>query len=107
MIKLFQDSKRGFYMTQDEFAKKAELWIQKDKKTWTHITMLAYFCTRYKEKHGVNFRFARWKGEPAKTKESRDFSKLLKSFCQKNTSLCQKKRKPYKKQKPYQKYITI
>ena len=32
MIKLFQDSKRGYYMTQDEFAEKAEIWIQKDKK---------------------------------------------------------------------------
>ena len=80
MIKLFQDSKRGFYMTQNEFAEKAEDWVKKDRKTWTHITMLAYFCTRYKEKHGVNFRFARWNGVPAKTKESRDFSRLLKEF---------------------------
>lgn len=84
MIKLFQDSKRGYYMTQNEFAEKAKAWVQKDRKTWTHITMLAYFCVRYKEKHGVNFRFARWNGAPAKTKESRDFSKLLKEFLPEN-----------------------
>ena len=81
MIKLFHNEKeRSFYMTQDEFLNKANVWVEKDKKTWTHITLLAYFCLRYREKHGVNFRFARWNGAPAKTKESRDFSKLIKEF---------------------------
>ena len=84
MIKLFSDSKGAYYMTQEEFLNKCEDWINKDRSTWTHITLLSYFCFRYKQKTGVNFRFARWKGAPAKTKESRDFSKVIKEFLPEN-----------------------
>ena len=80
MIKLFSDNKKGVYMNQSEFLEKAEIWIEADRSSWTHITLLAYFCYRYKEKNGVKFRFARWGGHPAKTKESRDFSRLIKAF---------------------------
>ena len=67
-------------MNQTEFLEKASIWIEADRDSWTHITLLAYFCYRYKEKNGVRFRFARWGGHPAKTKESRDFSRLIKAF---------------------------
>ena len=80
MIKLFSDSKGSYYMNQSEFLEKAAVWIEADKSSWTHITLLAYFCYRYKERNGVRFRFARWGGHPAKTKESRDFSRLIKAF---------------------------
>lgn len=80
MVKLFSDSKGTFYMTQDEFLEKCEDWISKDRDTWTHITLLSYFCYKYRQKNGVKFRFARWGGAPAKTKESRDFSKIIKAF---------------------------
>lgn len=80
MIKLFSDSKGSCYMNQSEFLDKAAVWIEADKSSWTHITLLAYFCYRYKERNGVSFRFARWGGHPAKTKESRDFSRLIKAF---------------------------
>lgn len=80
MIKLFSDSKGSYYMNQSEFLEKAAIWIEADKSSWTHITLLAYFCHRYRERNGVRFRFARWGGHPAKTKESRDFSRLIKAF---------------------------
>lgn len=80
MIKLFSDKRGTPYMNQSEFLDKARIWIEADRDTWTHITLLAYFCHRYKEKNGVKFRFARWGGHPAKTKESRDFSRLVKAF---------------------------
>jgi hypothetical protein len=41
---------------------------------------MAYFYKKYHEKTGVHFIPASWKGEPAKTKECRDFSKVFKKF---------------------------
>ena len=65
-------------MNQQEFYENIPNWISKDKDSWNHITLMAYFCHKYREKHGVNFRLVRWKGDPGKGKESRDFAKLFK-----------------------------
>jgi len=67
-------------MNQQEFYEKIPDWISKDKDSWNHITLMAYFCHKYREKHGVNFRLVRWKGDPGKGKESRDFAKLFKAL---------------------------
>lgn len=67
-------------MTQEEFYQNIDEWISKDRGSWNHITLMAYFCHKYAEKHRVNFRLVRWKGDPGKGKESRDFSKLMKLF---------------------------
>ena len=65
-------------MTQDEFYENIPEWISQDKSRWNHITLMAYFCHKYKEVNGVRFRLVRWKGDPGKGKESRDFSRLIK-----------------------------
>ncbi len=67
-------------MNQEQFYEKIPEWIEKDKSSWNHITLMAYFCHKYKSKHGVNFRLVRWKGDPGKGKESRDFAKLIKTL---------------------------
>jgi hypothetical protein len=67
-------------MNQQEFYENIPDWISKDKDSWNHITLMAYFCHKYREKHGVNFRLVRWKGDPGKGKESRDFAKLFKAL---------------------------
>lgn len=65
-------------MNQDEFYENIPGWISKEKSSWNHITLMAYFCHKYMTKHGVRFRLVRWKGDPGKGKESRDFAKLIK-----------------------------
>ena len=67
-------------MTLDELYSKIPTWIEKDKSGWNHLTLLAYFCYKYKEKNGVRFIFASWKGDLAKTKECKDISKVYKKF---------------------------
>jgi len=67
-------------MTQDEFYEKIPEWISKDVKTWNHITLMAYFCHKYEQKNGARFRLVRWKSDPGKGKESRDFAKLFKTL---------------------------
>ena len=67
-------------MNQQEFYEKIPDWISEGKESWNHITLMAYFCHKYREKHGVNFRLVRWKGDPGKGKESRDFAKLFKAL---------------------------
>tara|TARA_Y100000034_G_C6816573_1_gene367414 strand:- start:71 stop:733 length:663 start_codon:yes stop_codon:yes gene_type:complete len=81
------------YMTEDDFYRTINSWIKKDKSEWNHITLIAYFCYKYNKKHGVRFRFATWSGNPAKTKESKDFSKLYKTFLPENYSSLPKERK--------------
>ncbi len=71
-------------MTQDEFHDKIEYWIGKEKSEWNHITLVAYFCNKYYKKNGVRFRLVRWKEEPGRGKESRDFAKLLEIFLPEN-----------------------
>jgi hypothetical protein len=65
-------------MTRNEFYELTEEWISKDKESWNHVTLMAYFYYKYKQKTGVNFIPASWKSNPALTKECRDFSKLFK-----------------------------
>ncbi len=67
-------------MNQEEFYSNIEDWISKPKSTWNHITLMAYFCHKYELVTGSKFRLVRWKGDPGKGKESRDFSKLFKVF---------------------------
>jgi len=71
-------------MTQDEFHERIDYWISKDKSEWNHITLVAYFCNKYFKKNGVRFRLVRWKEEPGRGKESRDFAKLLELFLPEN-----------------------
>jgi hypothetical protein len=71
-------------MTQDEFYQNIPDWISKDKKTWNHITLMAYFCHKYTSKHNVRFRLVRWKGSPGSGKESRDFAKLFETMSEEN-----------------------
>jgi hypothetical protein len=67
-------------MEKSEFYNNIDLWISKPKDTWNHITLMAYFCKKYEDVNGVRFRLSRWAGDPGKSKESRDFSKLVKAF---------------------------
>ena len=67
-------------MNQEDFYKKIPEWISKDKAAWNHITLMAYFCHKYEQKNKVRFRLVRWKADPGKGKESRDFAKLFNIF---------------------------
>ena len=67
-------------MTRNEFYQKIEEWILNPKEKWNHMTLMAYFYHKYKIRTGTNFYPATWNGNPALTKESRDFSKLFKLF---------------------------
>ena len=68
------------YMSIESLYEKAEVWIEADKEKWNHMTFLGYFIVKYRSTYGVYYRFSRWKNDPTKTKEFRDFSKLLKEF---------------------------
>jgi hypothetical protein len=68
------------YMTEQELYGKIDLWIGSGYEDWNHITHMAYFLKKYKETYGVKFSLAAYKGNPAKTKECRDFSNLIKKF---------------------------
>lgn len=65
-------------LTEEEFYNQIPQWIGANKESWNHITLFAYFCHKYEEKHGVRFKMVRSKRGPALTKETRDFSKLFK-----------------------------
>lgn len=80
-------------MNQEEFYAKIPEWIAKPKSTWNHITLMAYFCHKYEQKNGVKFRLVRWKSDPGKGKESRDFAKLFKTLAPENYSSLEKERK--------------
>ena len=68
------------YVTLDEFYSKSKIWISSDKSEWNHITLMAYFICKYEKNYSIKYRMARWSGNPAKSKESKDMSKLLKMF---------------------------
>ena len=72
--------KKGFWMTKEEFYQNCQEWVKKDKSTWNHLTLVAYFVVKYHNKYGIRYKMARWANNPAKTKASRDMSKLVKSF---------------------------
>jgi len=71
-------------MTQEEFYQKIPEWIEHDKTRWNHITLMAYFCYKYELKNKTRFRLVRWKSDPGKGKESKDFSKLIDLFLPEN-----------------------
>jgi len=80
-------------MNQEEFYAKIPEWIAKPKSTWNHITLMAYFCHKYEQKNGVKFRLVRWRSDPGKGKESRDFAKLFKTLAPENYASLDKERK--------------
>lgn len=80
-------------MNQEEFYAKIPEWIAKPKSTWNHITLMAYFCHKYEQKNGVKFRLVRWKSDPGKGKESRDFAKLFKTLAPEDYASLDKERK--------------
>ncbi len=67
-------------MNQEQFYQMIPEWISKDRSKWNHITLMAYFCHKYEQKNGVKFRLVKWKEDPGKGKESRDFAKLFSTF---------------------------
>lgn len=71
-------------MTEEEFYQKIPSWIGADRPSWNHITLFAYFCSKYEKKTGVRFKMVRSKSGPTSTKETKDFSKLIKIFCPDN-----------------------
>lgn len=85
-------------MNQEEFYQKIPEWIDKPKSTWNHITLMAYFCHKYEAVNGVKFRLVRWKQDPGKGKESRDFSRLFKTLAPENYSELPKDVKAAKKE---------
>jgi len=86
-------------MTQEEFYQKIPEWISQDKERWNHITLMAYFCHKYQQKHKTRFRLVRWKSDPGKGKESRDFAKLFKTLAPEDYSdLPKGKKKDIKRQ---------
>lgn len=80
-------------MNQEEFYAKIPEWIAKPKSTWNHITLMAYFCHKYEQKNGVKFRLVRWRSDPGKGKESRDFAKLFKTLAPEDYASLDKERK--------------
>jgi len=84
-------------MNQEEFYGKIPEWIAQDRAKWNHITLMAYFCHKYELKNGTKFRLVRWKMDPGKGKESRDFSKLIEIFLpEKYEELSTEEKKSYK-----------
>jgi hypothetical protein len=71
-------------MTEEEFYQKIPTWIGADRGSWNHITLFAYFCHKYEQKTGVRFKMVRSKAGPTSTKETRDFSKIVRDFCPDN-----------------------
>lgn len=71
-------------MTKKEFYDKIEEWISHPKDRWNHVTAVAYFYHKYHERNGVHFTPARWSGNPASSKECRDFAKVFKIFVDEN-----------------------
>lgn len=75
------------YMTEEEIYSKIDLWIGSGYEDWNHITIMAYFLRKYEQTYGVRFSLAAYKGNPAKTKECRDFANLIKRFRSENYEL--------------------
>ena len=71
-------------MTEEEFYQKIPTWIGAERSGWNHITLFAYFCHKYQQKTGIRFKMVRSKAGPTSTKETRDFSKIVRNFCSDN-----------------------
>lgn len=67
-------------MTKEQFYNIIEEWVSKPRDTWNHVTLVAYFYKKYKEKNGINFTPSSWRGNPASSKECRDIKKLFDLF---------------------------
>ncbi len=71
-------------LSEEEFFNNIEEWIKTDISTWTHITLLAYFCHKYEKKNGVKFRLVRARKGPTMGKEAADFAKLFRTLAPEN-----------------------
>lgn len=78
-----------------EFHSSKKAWVEKPRSSWNIVTFVSYFCIKYENLYGTVYRFSSWKGNPALTKEGRDFSKILKSFSEEGLSNEESKRKLY------------
>lgn len=67
-------------MTKQEFYDQIEEWISAPKDKWNHVTLVAYFYHKYRERNGVQFTPARWSGNPASSKECRDIARVFDIF---------------------------
>ncbi len=95
-------------MTEQEFYEKVPEWVSQDKDRWNHVTYLAYFCHKYHEKHGVQFRLVRGRAGPTHGKEAKDFAKLYKIFAPENyDKLSSAKKKAVRKELTWKIYNYI
>ena len=78
--KIKKNKGRVLNMNLNEFHCSKESWVDKEKKSWNIVTFVSYFCIKYENLYNVRYRFSRWSGNPALTKEGRDFSKILKEY---------------------------
>lgn len=67
-------------MSEEEFFKNIDSWIQANVSEWNHVTLLAFFCYKYKERNGMEFRFLKNRKGPTLGKEAADFARLFKQF---------------------------
>lgn len=67
-------------MTEEEFYNNISGWIEVEIETWTHITMMAYFCHKYEKANGVRFRLVRSRKGPTMGKEAKDFAELFRTL---------------------------
>lgn len=80
MSTLEKKKRRGLSMKLSEFHKSKEAWINKPRKSWNIVTFVSHFCIKYEKLYNVSYIFSSWRGNPALTKEGRDFSMILKVF---------------------------
>lgn len=73
-------------MTKQEFYNIIEEWISAPREKWNHVTVVAYFYHKYFQRNGIHFTPARWSGNPASSKECRDFARVFKIFAPDNYS---------------------
>lgn len=75
-------NKGGFSMKLQEFHINKYSWVTQPKEKWNVVTFVSYFCIKYKETYSIEYRFSRWAGNPALTKEGKDFSRILKEYAE-------------------------
>jgi hypothetical protein len=80
-------------ISEEDFFNNIEEWIKADISTWTHVTLLAYFCHKYEKKNGVKFRLVRAAKGPTLGKEAADFAKLFRTLAPENYKDLQKELK--------------
>lgn len=95
MLARITKKRRKFNMNINEFHNSKQSWVNKEKKSWNIVTFVSYFCIKYENLYEVKYRFSRWAGNPALTKEGRDFSKLLKEYKESGLEMLEAKMKLY------------